>query len=446
MNTNDPVQPFTAAYHELAAQRTSSLHALGEQAMQAFAENGFPTAKDEHWKYTSLRKLVSQAYVLVPATPSVDAQTLAGFELDPGASRIVFINGQPRFDLSRLPAADSGITVSSLAQTLSSNTPSVALGELVNLQQYRMAALNTAFIQDGVHVQAVAGGAPDAVLHLLFLSSREHGPAAAAPRVLVDALTGSNLAMIEHYASLETIAPLKDDIAADGCFTNAVTELHVHDNACITHYKLQEDPGYHIASIHARLQRDARLHSHNLALGAALARTDIQVDLAAPGSEVSLNGLVLGTGRQHVDNHTRVEHLQPNTHSAEDYRSVLDDRARCVFNGKVLVHKNAQKIQADQSSTNLLLSRHAEIDTKPELEIYADDVRCSHGATVGQLDEQSLFYLRARGMDLNQARAVLTFAFLRDLVGKVHISGLRQRVEQAVLQRLPGQERLGELL
>ncbi len=446
MNAIDSIQPFTTAYRELAAGRESNLHALGERAMQAFSETGFPTVKDEHWKYTSLRKLVAQAYVLVPSAPLVDSQTLAAFEIDPGAARIVFVNGQPQFDLSRLPSADSGITVNSLAQTLASDSASVALGELVNLQRYRMAALNTAFVQDGVHVQATPSGEQDSVLHLLFLSSREYGPAAAAPRVLVDALAGSNLAIIEHYASLDTSAALKDDIAPDGCFTNAVTELHVHANACVTHYKLQEDPGYHIASIHARLQRDARLHSHNLALGAALARTDIQVDLAAPGSEVSLNGLVLGTGRQHVDNHTRVEHLQPNTQSAEDYRSVLDDRARCVFNGKVLVHKDAQKIQADQSSTNLLLSRHAEIDTKPELEIYADDVRCSHGATVGQLDEQSLFYLRARGMDLNQARAVLTFAFLRDLLGQVHVSGLRQRVEQAVLRRLPGQARLGELL
>jgi Fe-S cluster assembly protein SufD len=216
----------------------------------------------------------------------------------------------------------------------------------------------------------------------------------------------------------------------------------------VRHYRIQDEAaaGFHIGGLFARVGKDARLESHNLHFGGALARVDLEVALAETGAEVDMNGLYCLGGRQHVDNHTRVDHLAAHTRSDEDYRGVLDGRARGVFNGKAIVHEDAQKIEAHQSNSNLLLSEQAEVDTKPELEIYADDVKCSHGATVGQLDTTALFYLRSRGIDESAARSLLTFAFAEEVVQRIGLKPVRQRLETAVAGALPDRSLIEDLL
>ncbi len=221
--------------------------------------------------------------------------------------------------------------------------------------------------------------------------------------------------------------------------TNAVTELELAEGSRVDHYRLQEESRacFHVGSMHARVERDACFVSHNLQLGAAMGRVDIDVELSEPGAQVTLNGIYFVDGRRHVDNHTRVDHFAPYTASDENYRGIVDERGRAVFNGKAVVHQDAQKIEAHQSNRNLLLSEQAEVDTKPELEIYADDVKCSHGATVGQLDANALFYLRSRGIDQKVARGLLTFAFAETVASRIALSPVRRRVESRIARSIP---------
>ena len=249
------------------------------------------------------------------------------------------------------------------------------------------------------------------------------------PRNLVVMAEQSEATLIESYVGL-------DD--AD-YFTNAVTEISLADNAILKHYKVQQESlnAYHIGSLNAWQGKNSQLESHSVSLGGALVRNDIHSQLDAEGANIVMNGLYMTSGRQHVDNHTRVDHLKPHTYSTENYRGVLNDRSRAVFNGKVVVHKQAQKIDAHQNNANLLLSDDAEIDTKPELEIYADDVKCSHGATVGQLDENMLFYLRSRAIDEETARSLLTYAFADEVISKIEFMPIRNRLEYLVVGQLP---------
>ncbi|MGD1976638.1 MAG: Fe-S cluster assembly protein SufD, partial [Gammaproteobacteria bacterium] len=227
---------------------------------------------------------------------------------------------------------------------------------------------------------------------------------------------------------------------------NAVTEIRGGAGSRVEHYRLQEEPAqaFHIGGLHARLQRDASLDSHNIQVGAALARLDIGVSLEEPGAELRLNGLYTVDGKRHVDNHTRVDHLAPETRSDELYRGIVDDRGRAVFNGKAVVHKDAQRIDAHQSNKNLLLSQQAEVDTKPELEIYADDVKCSHGATVGQLDKNALFYLLSRGIGEEVARKLLTYAFAEVVAARMPLEVVRRRLEKRIAGTLPESDLIRE--
>jgi Fe-S cluster assembly protein SufD len=249
---------------------------------------------------------------------------------------------------------------------------------------------------------------------------------------------GSEAAVIESYACL-----------FDGCyFTNALTEIAVMEDAQVDHYKLQEEStkAFHVATLQVHQDRDSRFASHSISFGGGLARNDINVVLDAEGAACRLNGLFMVGGRQHVDFHTRIEHAKARGTSEEVYRGILDGRARGVFNGRVKVYPDAQKTDARQSNDNLLLSRDAEIDTKPELEIYADDVKCSHGATVGQLDEQTLFYMRSRGIGENQARGLLTYGFAREILERVSLAPLRDKLTHELLHRMPNAEQIREMV
>jgi Fe-S cluster assembly protein SufD len=309
------------------------------------------------------------------------------------------------------------------------------LGKIVDEDAHPFAALNTAFLDDGAYVTLRAGTVLDLPLHLLFVSA---DGGVTHPRVLVIAGENSQATIIEQYAA----------IGDHVYFNNAITEVVASEGAFIEHYKLQQEgmKGFHIAGLHVRQEKDSRFVSHSISLGGALVRNDITALLSATGGECTLNGLYLAAGRQHVDYHTLIDHASAHATSREFYKGVLDGRAHGVFNGRVIVRQDAQKTDAQQTNKNLLLSVDAEIDTKPQLEIYADDVKCAHGATVGQLSEDAVYYLRSRGIDSATARSLLTYAFADEIIRHIRLAPMRSHLEQLLLARLPGSERVKELL
>ncbi len=407
------------------------------RALEEFLAAGLPTVREEDWKYTSLKRLDNRTATL-PVMPDATAggalaERLGVQGLD--GPRLVFVNGH--FVPSASDAGDTRLEIGSLGAALAAGFPHDRLGSVIDLQRYRFAQLNAALFADGAVVRAPRGVVEPRPVYLLFLTlGDEDALPIVQPRIWIEAEAGAELTVIEHHTGERGDA-----------LSNVVTEAVAHDNSRITHFRVQEQaPAHiHIAGLNIRLERDARVHSHNIDFGGGLVRNDLHARLVAPGAELTLDGLYFTGGTQHVDNHTRVDHLAPQTRSTEDYRGVLDGQSRAVFNGKVLVAEDAQKIEAHQSNPNLLLNRRCEVDTKPELEIYADDVKCSHGATVGQLDTTALFYLRSRGIDADTARSLLTFAFANDVIGRIGVEPLRERLAAQVLGRLPEGESIREL-
>ncbi len=427
---------YELAFAEVEHQLPSGgwLAGLRREALTHFSRTGFPTTRDEDWKYTSLRDIDKQRFVpatgaaAIPSAQTMDAAAIDGLD----AIRLVFVDGFFVESLSHAGRLPDGVTVGSLASALADGGEQLQphLAQVADTAMHRFAALNTAFVSDGAWLHVAAGVELDKPVYLLFLSSHAEARQLIQPRVLVVAERQAKLGLIEHYA----------DPHNSGAFTNVVTEISAGEGAQVEHYLLQEhgDAGYHIGSVHVAQQADSRYVSHNVNLGGALVRHDIHARMLGQGANAVLNGLFMVGDRQHLDNHTRVDHAVPHTGSDEYYKGVLYGKGRAVFNGKVVVHRDAQKTDAAQYNGNLLLSPMAEIDTKPELEIYADDVKCAHGATVGQLDEDALFYLRSRGLDAAAAREVLTFAFAGDVLAKMGLAPVRSRLEKIVASRLPG--------
>ncbi|HEX8011579.1 MAG TPA: Fe-S cluster assembly protein SufD [Casimicrobiaceae bacterium] len=400
------------------------------RALERFDALGFPTTRDEDWKYTRVTALEKR--VLKPAPPSavvVNAAQLGGLALH-GSRRLVFVNGRFEAALSDLDGLPGGARIGSLAAALVEDGERLEplLSDAEEAIDNGFAALNAAFWADGGYIDLGTGTTLEAPIHLLFITTETD--AVTYPRTLVYAGAGSRASIIEHHVGIGEVAS----------FTNALTRIVVEPGAQVEHCKLQQEAprAFHIAAIDVRQRADSRFVSCSFALGAALSRTGIRTRLEAPGCEATLNGLYVVAGRQHVDHHTCIDHAKPHGVSREWYRGVLDGAARAVFNGRVIVRPDAQKTDAHQSNRNLLLSDEAEVDTKPQLEIYADDVKCSHGATVGALDEQQLFYLRSRGVDERAARDVLIFAFADEIVGRCGIAPLRERMRALLAARLPG--------
>lgn len=296
-------------------------------------------------------------------------------------------------------------------------------------------ALNGALWSDGAYLALEPGVALEQPIHLLFITTE--ADLATCPRNLIQVEEGARATIVEHYAGPEETV----------YFTNALTQLVAKEGAQLEHLKLQQESAhaFHIACIRAQQDAYSRIISHSFALGALLSRNDISIRMQAPSCEANLNGLYMASGRQHVDHHTRIDHLVPRGISRESYRGVLGGAARGVFNGKVIIHPGAQKSDAYQSNRNLLLSEHAEVDTKPQLEIFADDVRCAHGATVGRLDEDQIFYLRTRGLDEPEAHNLLTYAFASESLTVISSEALRGRIEELLVKRLPGGKLVREL-
>ncbi|MCE8019586.1 Fe-S cluster assembly protein SufD [Halomonas sp. MCCC 1A11036] len=404
-----------------------------------FEALGFPTRRDEAWKYTDVRAIARGDFVLTDNAEFSPASA-AALTLPIEAYRLTFVDGIFSPALSDLGDLPGGVAVLPLSQALAENHEAVGgpLGRLTGVEFSPFSALNTAFMEEGAVVRLAPGSVVEKPILLQFLSRANAEPVMSHPRILVEAGSRSQATLVEHHVG--------ESEAAN--FTNLVAELMLDRGAILTHYKLQEAPlgDLHVASIHVEQNRDSRYTSFNLNLGGGLVRNDLIGELNGEGAEANFYGLFYGQGRQHIDNHTLANHNAPRTFSNENYKGILDDRARGVFNGKVVVKRDSQKIEGFQSNANLLLSDRAEIDAKPELEIYADDVKCSHGTTTGQLDEEAVYALRTRGIDEQTARGLLTLAFAGEVLELVDLDAISERVELAVAGKLPERFNLAGLV
>ncbi len=413
-----------------------------QSAIDLFGKNGFPTTRHEAWKYTDVRPLLKRNFS-VPESPTHDISKEQLDEIrfsDLACQELIFVNGHFSSELSPPEDTDQNVTICSLAMAndLTQQQIESHISQFAQSDKHGFAALNAAFLVDGAYINVPDNVELETPIHLIFIANAKQTSFISHPRNLIVLGNNAKATVIESYIGL-------DD--AEYC-TNTVTEVVTGQGAGLEHYKLQQESenGFHIGYLHANCKKDSRLDSHSISLGGALVRNDIDAVLAEPGAHVGLNGLYMASGEQHIDNHTRVDHSVANTTSDETYRGVLDGKARAVFNGKVVVHKDAQQTDAQQSNANLLLSNDAEIDTKPELEIYADDVKCSHGATVGQLDENMLFYLRSRAIDEKTARSLLTFAFADEVIKRIKFTPVRERLELKVVGRLPDASLITEFM
>lgn len=419
---------FTRLGRESAAA-PAWLKALHKAAMEQFAEAGFPTTRLEDWRFTNVSAVANAAFELAhPGKNGVTLGHLKPVVLNDVAARLVFVNGFFEPELSHFDHVPQGVRVVNLAAASSAKALEEHLARHAEIHCNAFVALNTAFIHDGAFIQIANGENLERPIHIIHVRTRGAAGTVTHPRTLVLAGQDVKATVIETYAAL----------AGEEYLTNAVTEVVVGENSAIEHIKLQEESesAFHIGTVQARQERASRFHSHSISLGARLARHDINAVLGGEGAECTLNGLFQVAGKQHVDHHTRLDHAMPHCSSREYYRGVLDDKSMGVFNGAIIVRKDAQKTDAIQSNKNLLLSQDAVINTKPELQILADDVRCTHGATIGQLDADAIFYLRARGIGLEAARHLLTRAFANDVIHRIDFAPVRERLEARLLQRL----------
>jgi len=409
------------------------LPALRASGMSRFATTGPPSSRDEEWRFTPLGELGRKAYAAAtaPERPltrtAVEGQSFG----HPEWPALVFVNGRFAPELSTVAPLGDGVVTSSLAEALA-RTPALVephLGRHAGPDATPFTALNAAFIQDGAFLHIPDGTVLAHPVLLLFLTTSDQGGRATHPRNLIVIGADARVSLVESYRGM-------DDAAA--YFTNAVTEVVVGPRAWAEHTRIQRESGAasHIAFSDVSQAAQSHYRSFTLAMGAALSRHNLHTRLGAPGTEALLYGLSIAHREQLVDNHTAIDHLQPDCRSWEVYKAILDDRARGVFNGKVYVTPEAQKTDAKQTNRTLLLSEAARVDTKPQLEIFADDVKCTHGATVGYLDELPLFYTRSRGVPADRAKRLLTYAFAAEVLAEVTVDAVREELDKVVRERL----------
>ena len=406
------------------------LPALRQKAFDRFHTLGFPTTRDEDWHFTSVTPIAERTFKSVkPAATTLTSNDLKPHLLDEEWHRLVFVNGRFEPSLSNFTGLPAEVHVSTLSEALKAEPEWVKkhLGALASFDRAAFTALNTAFVQDGVVVRVPKGVEIDEPLHIIHLTDAAANGAAMHPRLLVVAEALSRVVLVESYTGL----------GASSYLVNAVAEVTLGSGARVDHYKIQREgqEAYHVGTVQVTQGRDSAYHSFSFAAGAALSRTNVYTKLAGTGGEARLNGLYILDGTQHADHQTFVEHLAESCASRELYKGILDGRSHGVFNGKVYVDPIAQKTDGKQTNKALLLSEQARVDTKPQLEIFADDVKCTHGATIGRLEELPLFYLKSRGIGAESARALLTYAFAAEVLETIEIDVLRLELERAVFKR-----------
>lgn len=427
-----------STHHFLSAferfQKTSAsapdwLRDVRQAAIGSFVQSGLPTTRDEEWRYTSVEPITSIGF----ESANGEATLLRADDLyapsftDPAYNRLVFINGVFCRQFSSIRELPAGVRVENLSAALTADVAVVRPHLSRNsVREQPFVALNTAFAAEGAFVSVPERVVVAEPIYLVFCSFGSGNPVMSHPRNLIIFEAGSQARIVESYIGLGDQPYL----------ANAVTDVVGGEGSVIDYYRLQNEAtcGYHVGALEARLSRNCSFTAHAVTLGGSLIRNDIHALLDGEGSECALNGLYLLDGKQHVDNHTEIEHAKPRATSQELYKGILSGAAHAVFNGKILVHKDAQKTDARQTNKNLLLSENAVVNTKPQLEIHADDVKCSHGSTIGQLDKDALFYLRSRGLDTAEAQSLLSYAFASELVGRMRIAPLRARLDDYLLK------------
>ena len=436
-NKGQSVARYLDQFAQVEARAKSSgqewLLPVRREAMDRFAALGFPTTHDEDWRFTNLGPIAQTAFRPADVTAcKVDVGALEPFAFAGlTAPRVVLVNGRYAPALSALAGLPKGVRVQSLAQAMTADRALLEghLARYADFQQDTFSALNTALMEDGAFIQIPRSTVLEQPIHVLYVSAPGAEPMAMHPRTLIVAGENSQASVVEDYVSL-----------GDGItFSNGLTEMVAGDGSVLDHYLIErESPqAYSVCTLRSQQGRSSNLTSHTLLLGGALVRRNILPILAGEGGECLINGLFMAKGRQHMDNFMWVEHLSPRCASRQFYKGVLDDQAHGVFHGRIVVHKDAQKTDAKQTNMNLLLSEEAQIDTKPQLEIYADDVKCTHGATVGQIDDDAIFYLRARGIPEASAKALLLFAFAGEMLQRMKVEPVRRHLEELVRRWMP---------
>jgi Fe-S cluster assembly protein SufD len=417
------------------AGRHPWLQTLRQEAFTRFAETGFPTTHDEDWRFTNVSAVANTEFE--PAAPvPMEEKQLESLGTSGFACRLVFVNGYFDAGLSRIPALLKGVKISSLAAAINGGEKALegSLGNYLNFRRDSFAALNTALFEDGVFIEVPKGVHLEQPVYALFVTVPGATPSMNHPRNIIVAGESAQVTVVEDYVSL-----------GEGVtFSNTATELVAGDNANVSHYMIvrEGDQAYNFSTLRIQQGRSANVATHSLLLSGGLVRNNVHPVLAGEGSECLINGLFMGNERQHMDNYMLVEHASPHCDSRQFYNGILNGQSHGVFHGRIIVHKDAQKTDAKQTNRNLLLSDDAQIDTKPQLEIYADDVKCTHGATIGQVDENALFYLRSRGLDEASARHVLLLAFANECLDRMSSHQVRDHLERLVVEGIPEAARL----
>jgi Fe-S cluster assembly protein SufD len=430
--TTEPyIRQFADARAQLPGSALPWLTGLRENAIGRFAGTGFPTRKVEAWKFTDLRPLTGTTFAPTQRRINGIGREAVAPHLTDGIAchLLVFVDGYARPDLSDIGALPAGARLLSLAEALNTDPESIetALGGAETAAEFAPVMLNTAFMADGVVLALDRGVALERPVHLIYVASGADMPEAAHLRNLVTLSEASSATLIETYVG-----------GGNAYWTNAVTDIAIDSDASLRHIKIQAEGGeaFHLAATRTRLAKGSTYDSFVASGGARLGRNEIAATVGV-GADCRLGGVYLGRGRQHLDNTTLIDHAEPDGSSNEHYRGVLGGAAHGVFQGKIVVRPDAQRTDAHQLNKNLLLSDHAQVDTKPELEIYADDVKCSHGATAGELDADALFYLRARGLDAEVASQLLVEAFVEEIIGQVNPAAMQPHLRRVVTDWLP---------
>jgi len=432
-DVNSYVTEFERFDEAHGASSPSWLRAMRQKAMTRFTALGFPTTRQEEWRFTNVAPIAERVFRL-----SVDGgEGLRKEHLKPyrfatsDVLEIVFVNGRFAPQLSAVDDLPAGVSVRHLAGVLSHDPGRVAahLARHADFENQPFAALNTAFLSDGAFIEIAPNAVIGPPVHIIFVSVS--AGEVSHPRVLVLAGRNSQVRLVESYVGLS--------LSRTATFTNAVTEIVLDDGAVVDHCRVQRETAadaFHISTTQLRLAHSSAFTSHAFTFGGAIVRNDVNVLLAGEGGDCTLNGLYLADGSRLVDTHTFIDHARAHCGSHELYKGILDGRARAVFNGKILVRPDAQKTDAKQTNKTLLLSDDAQINTKPQLEIFANDVKCTHGATVGQLSADALFYVQSRGIDRRAAIQMLIRAFAADITGRVKIDPLREHLDRVLLEAL----------
>jgi len=424
---------FKLFENSLNGESTAPIHKIRKEAISNFSNLDFPNTRDEEWKYTNISPLLKYNF-----KPSLEKQDVKQEQVNKYLfdelehSLLVFVNGHFDAGLSRIKHLPKGVIAGSIAGAIKEKSPVVEkhFGKYADYENQIFTALSTAYTKDGAFIYVPDGKIVEEAIHILFLTTESDENILTQPRNLFVAGKNSQVRLIEHYASLgENIY-----------FTNSVTEIFADENSIVDHVKLQEEnkKSFHVARMEIDQEKNSNFSSHAISLGGDIARNDFNSRFNDEGGECMMNGLFLTDGTQLFDTHSLIDHAKPHCNSHEHYKGILDDKSRGVFNGKVIVRQDAQKTNAFQENNNIILSNDALINTKPQLEIFADDVKCSHGATIGQLDEEAMFYLKSRGIGEETSKSILIHAFASDVIKSIKIKAIKDYVEKILSNRFDG--------